>query len=100
MTTEAAHRFVVAYDIADDRRRDRIAKTLESYGDRIQYSVFLVDAKPAKLLRLKAALRDRLDRSADSVLVCDLGPTQNGGTQRLSYLGLERTITGQGPLVM
>jgi len=57
VTADTVHRFLIAYDISDDPRRNQVAKTLESYGDRIQYSVFLVDAKPAKLLRLRAALR-------------------------------------------
>lgn len=100
MISDAVHRFVVAYDVASDARRNRVAKTLESYGDRIQYSVFLVDAKPAKVLRMKAALRARLDLDADSVLVCDLGPLARGGTVRLQFVGLERAVTGAGPLVL
>lgn len=32
--------YVVSYDITSDRRRNKIAKTLEGYGTRIQYSVF------------------------------------------------------------
>ena len=32
--------YVVSYDITSDRLRGRIAKTLERYGTRIQYSVF------------------------------------------------------------
>jgi CRISPR-associated protein Cas2 len=31
---------VVVYDIADDRRRDRLATFLEGYGRRVQESVF------------------------------------------------------------
>jgi len=31
---------VVAYDIIDDKRRNRVAKTMEDYGTRVQYSVF------------------------------------------------------------
>ena len=31
---------VVSYDIIEDRRRIRIAKMLEDYGTRVQYSVF------------------------------------------------------------
>lgn len=31
---------VVIYDIADDRRRRRMVKCLESYGGRVQYSAF------------------------------------------------------------
>lgn len=77
-----------------------MAKVLESYGDRIQYSVFLVDAKPAKMLRLKAALHARMDVSTDSVLICDLGPHGHGGLKRIAYVGQERTVTGQDPLVL
>ncbi len=34
---------IVAYDIADDRRRVKIATILEDYGVRVQYSVFECD---------------------------------------------------------
>lgn len=33
--------YVIAYDISDDHRRARVAAILQSYGDRIQRSVFL-----------------------------------------------------------
>ena len=32
--------YVISYDIVQDKTRTRIAKTLESYGKRVQYSVF------------------------------------------------------------
>ncbi|WP_435547387.1 CRISPR-associated endonuclease Cas2 [Desulfobacterium sp. N47] len=32
--------YLVSYDIPDDRRRTRLAKTLKDYGGRVQYSVF------------------------------------------------------------
>jgi CRISPR-associated endonuclease Cas2 len=32
--------FVVAYDIADDQRRMRVASELEDFGTWVQYSVF------------------------------------------------------------
>lgn len=35
--------YVVCYDITSDRLRNRIAKTLEGYGRRVQYSVFECD---------------------------------------------------------
>ena len=34
------NRFVVCYDVADDRRRNALARILDAYGDRIQESVF------------------------------------------------------------
>ena len=32
--------YIVSYDIPDDKRRNRVAKTLLDYGSRVQYSVF------------------------------------------------------------
>ena len=45
-------RFLPAYDVTDDRRRTRLAKLLERYGDRVQYSVFVVQIRPVKMVRL------------------------------------------------
>ena len=96
----AVHRFVIAYDVASDVRRSRIAKVLERFGDRLQYSVFLVDAKPAKMVRLNAALRAIVNFGEDSILVCDLGPIGDGTHQALVFVGCQRVFTPQGPLVI
>lgn len=32
--------YVIAYDIPDDSRRDKVATLLVSYGERVQLSVF------------------------------------------------------------
>jgi CRISPR-associated protein Cas2 len=100
MTPDRVHRYVLAYDIASDARRTHLAKTLESYGDRLQYSVFLVDTKPAKMIRLKATITARLDLATDSLLICDLGPLTDGGNRRIQFIGPTRSITSQGPLVL
>jgi len=35
--------YIVSYDIENDRIRNKVAKTLENYGTRVQYSVFECD---------------------------------------------------------
>lgn len=92
-------RVLVAYDVPSDRRRSRVAKKLLKYGDRIQYSVFVVDATPAKLMRMRGELDDVIDPEEDSVLLCDVGLLSSVDAQRFSYVGLTRTITPNGPLV-
>lgn len=62
-----AHTRVVTYDIADDKRRRLVAKTLEDYGARVQHSVFLC-ALPGTLFdRLWSELADIVDEEEDSV---------------------------------
>lgn len=93
MTAGPAHRYVIAYDVVNDARRVRVAKKLQAYGDRVQFSVFWVAVSPAKLVRLKAALVELIDRNEDSVLLCDLGPASDPGLDQVSYLGCARAVT-------
>lgn len=93
-------RHIIAYDIPHDRRRSRVAKVLETYGDRVQYSVFVVDCSPAALLRLKGEVGDVIDDDEDSILFCDLGLVSQLADTRYSYLGREREVTGNGPLIV
>lgn len=98
MSADDAHRFVIAYDIIDDLRRSKVAKILESYGDRLQYSLFFVDIKPARLIKLRTSLSALLG-DEDSVLVINLGPVAHGGTRRIEFLGPQRPIIGPGPMI-
>lgn len=92
-------RVLVAYDVPSDRRRTRVAKKLLAYGDRIQYSVFVVDAAPAKLIRMRADLDGIVDPEEDSILICDVGLLARLDDSRFTYVGLTRTITPEGPLI-
>lgn len=59
---------VVAYDIEDDRRRARIARLLEGYGERVQYSVFECELEERHLQRLVRSLQ-RLLEPGDAVRI-------------------------------
>lgn len=84
---------LIAYDISNDGRRDRVALELEGHGDRIQYSVFIVDGRPATFIRIKAALAELIDRDTDRILFCDLGPREVAANRVMSYLGNQRRLT-------
>lgn len=100
MNRDATRRYLIAYDIADDRRRTHVATRLSSYGDRIQFSVFIVDGRPAKLVRLRAALSRLVDEVSDSILICDLGPTSSDLDRRFDVIGRRRTITDESLLIL
>ncbi|MDK9319344.1 CRISPR-associated endonuclease Cas2 [Propionibacterium freudenreichii] len=73
MSRRDSHCFLIAYDVPDDRRRTRLATVLKGYGERVQYSVFMVDCPPSHLLVLRHDLTDAMDIDEDSVVICDLG---------------------------
>lgn len=85
---------LIAYDIANDRRRDRIAVALQEYGERVQFSVFLVDGRPATFVRLRAALAGLIDPAADTMLFCDLGPRDTDAARAITQIGTRRRLVG------
>lgn len=100
MNLDTVHRYLICYDVVTDPRRERLANLLQTYGDRVQYSVFIVDAKPAKLIRLRAAMRQVIDPDADSILICSLGPLSDGGVRRIEFVGRTRPIAGHHALIV
>ena len=60
---------VIAYDISDDRRRARVAATLQAYGDRVQRSVFVCAVEADLLQEIRARIGAIIDPQTDSVYV-------------------------------
>jgi CRISPR-associated protein Cas2 len=66
-------RYVAAYDIADDHRREDVATLLSGYGPRVQLSVFECDLKTrAEAAALQSKIRDIIDPVEDQVRFCPL----------------------------
>jgi len=74
---------LVAYDVANDRRRLRLAKALKDFGRRVQYSVFECHLDPAQLDRLRGRLQRLVDEEHDSIRIYRLCGTCGGGVEIL-----------------
>ena len=57
-------RYIVCYDISDDRRREHLSTILLDFGQRIQESVFVADLGE----ELAAKLRERVNKVLDVTL--------------------------------
>ena len=68
------HLVLVAYDIADPRRLQRVAHALEAVGDRVQKSVFECGLTPDGLIALRERLRTLIDPQEDHILLQPLCP--------------------------
>jgi CRISPR-associated protein Cas2 len=81
----ARRRYLVAYDIREDRRLRNIATCMEGYGTRIQYSVFVCDLSDREAVLMRGDIEDRMRPSEDSVMIIDLG--RAGDSERFLFLG-------------
>ena len=78
--------YLVTYDIAEDYRRNHVAKILQTCGERLQYSVFLLEVRPSKMLRVRQQLELEMDQRFDSIIVCPLGMSGQA-SQEMLFLG-------------
>ena len=62
---------LVSYDVRDDGRLRRVARLLEGYGERLQYSLFRCRLSPVELERLRWELT-RLVADEDDLLILPL----------------------------
>lgn len=58
---------VISYDIRDDKRRNKIHKTLKNYGTWVQFSIFECSITEQNYLILKNKLNKLIDKDEDSV---------------------------------
>ena len=80
-------RYVISYDIADDKRRTRVFELLLGYGDHVQYSVFLSDLSQRELIILRSRLLEVINERDDQVLIIDLGKETRPLENSLEVLG-------------
>lgn len=75
--------FLIAYDISSDRRRNRVAKLLQSWGYRIQESVFQLRTSRADLDEIISDLEKIVDSKDDVVHIYTLCSSCEGKAEIL-----------------
>lgn len=61
--------YLVSYDIPDDKRRTKLAKTIKDFGDRVQYSVFECNLDGSLLDNMVARIEKIIAPDEDSVRI-------------------------------
>lgn len=65
-------RYIVCYDISDDRRRQRLVDVMLDYGSRVEESVFECALEAPLAAGMMDRIRKVVDTEADKVLVYGL----------------------------
>ena len=93
---------LITYDVATEspggnRRLRRVAKVCQSYGQRVQDSVFECSVNPVQLERLKGRLRKEMKPDEDSLRIYKLREPRE---EHLEVFGRQIAIDLRGPLVL
>lgn len=62
-------RYVVAYDIADNKRRKKFSDLLDTYGTRVNYSVYEIELNQTKHKKLLREIEEKelINKKYDSI---------------------------------
>ncbi len=93
-------RYLVAYDIREDKRLRLVYKTMKGYGWRMQYSVFICDLDFMELITMKSDLGDIIHHGADSIAIIDLGSPQERGSTCFQFMGTSLALPDTGPTII
>lgn len=94
----ARRRYLIAYDISDPARLRRVIKVMESYGQRLQYSVFLCDLSGTEVIAWRADILEVIRTTEDSVVHIDLGPVEVSAA--IGIIGTRRRLPAQGATIV
>src|SRR5579863_6278233 len=92
-------RYLVSYDISNPKRLRRVARSLEGFGVRLQYSVFECPLDDLRLAKLKAELQSLLKHDEDQVLFVSLGPSANDATLVIEAMGLPYEVRSRVTII-
>ena len=82
------HKYLVCYDIAAPKRLHKVAKICESYGSRLQFSVFEASLNGMMLASLQAELQAIIHHDEDQIIFIDLGRDDPSTPFRIDTMGL------------
>jgi len=81
------NRYIVTYDITDDRRRTSVYNKLRGFGEHLQYSVFRCDLSDRECIEMKAEVHSLIDHDDDQILIIDLGPVDGRADGCIESIG-------------
>ena len=92
-------RYLVSYDISHPKRLRKVARTLEGFGVRLQYSVFECPLDGTRLAKLQAELQPILKEDEDQVLFVSLGPSANDASLIIEAMGLPYEVRSRVTII-
>jgi len=92
--------YIVAYDICNPKRLRYVHKITKSFGEPLQYSVFLCRLDKKRLRKLRTQLNREIKEDEDQILIIKLGPESNLRHLSFSALGKPMIVKQRVPIIV
>jgi len=93
---------LITYDVSTmdqegQKRLKQVAKKCQSYGQRVQGSVFECLLEPAMLIDIKESLKEIINDTTDTIRFYNLG---GNWKEKIDCIGVNHTYDPCGPLII
>lgn len=85
-------KYLVTYDISDDKVRNAISNFLLKYGVRVQFSCFEIECSKSELVSIISFIEKRIDNDFDSVF---LFPISKNMEKSVVEIGISRSLNSE-----
>ena len=82
--------YLVSYDIRDEKRLQKVHKSMLGFGEPVHYSVFRCDLTAKGRAEMVEALRELIEDVRDRVMIVNLGPSLADWEDKVEFLGEDR----------
>ncbi len=79
--------YTVTYDVADNKRVQKVFKKMKNWGDHLQYSVFLCHLNDKELAQMKGELHGIIKHDEDQIMIIRLGPENGNAKKAIETIG-------------
>jgi len=80
-------RYLITYDITDDKRRSQVFDACQREAEHTQYSVFVAELDERELTVMLGDLTELINAAEDQVLFADLGPAEREAGRIIAAIG-------------
>jgi CRISPR-associated protein Cas2 len=91
-------RYLVGYDISDDKRLRLVHRCARRFGYPLQYSLFICDLGRIDLAKMKWELGELILHTVDRVVFIDLGDPRH--ERQFDFLGVRPRLPTSGPTII
>jgi len=81
------NKYLVSYDISDEKRLNRVFNKMKGYGEPIQYSVFICNLSLKEKVMMISALKEIINNREDSIIIIEIGSSDKNTNDLIELIG-------------
>lgn len=94
------NRYIVCYDISNQKRLAKVYKKMRGFGDPIQYSVFKCDLSASEKVIMLTILNELINHKEDRIMIINLGPSQGRSEDMVEFMGMPIEFSSPKPTIV